>query len=55
MKDETFKVYDPITHAKASFGKCAFCGEEQDLRFGVCFDCADFVKVDKKGNLYTVD
>lgn len=26
------------------FGDCKVCGQHDDLRFGVCFDCADFVK-----------
>lgn len=26
-------------------GRCKVCGKEEDLRFGACFDCADYVKV----------
>jgi hypothetical protein len=25
-------------------GNCKVCGKHDDLRFGACFDCADFVK-----------
>jgi hypothetical protein len=27
----------------AQIGNCQVCGQEEDLRFGTCFDCADFV------------
>jgi hypothetical protein len=28
---------------KERIGCCQVCGREDDLRFGVCFSCADFV------------
>ncbi len=27
----------------AQISKCKICGSEEDLRFGSCFDCSDFV------------
>jgi hypothetical protein len=27
----------------AQIGLCKVCGNEDDLRFGACFDCSDFV------------
>lgn len=31
---------------KDSWGFCKVCGEWKDLRYGVCFHCADHVKTD---------
>ena len=28
-------------------GPCRICGNVEDLRFGVCFDCADYCKTDR--------
>jgi hypothetical protein len=25
-------------------GNCQVCGKDEDLRFGACFDCCDFVQ-----------
>lgn len=33
----------PVYVALAKIGNCKVCGKEDDLRFGSCFDCADFV------------
>jgi len=27
----------------AQIGNCKVCSKEDDLRFGVCFDCCDYV------------
>lgn len=34
------------------WGYCQLCGRYQDLRFGVCFDCANTVKINKNGICY---
>lgn len=28
---------------REQIGHCKICGKEDDLRFGVCFECADYV------------
>ncbi len=30
------------------WGNCVFCGQYQDLRYGVCFDCSGTVPNDKQ-------
>lgn len=31
-----------------TWGHCKACGKYDDLRYGSCFDCADFIVTDEK-------
>jgi len=33
---------------REDWGNCLVCGKHQDRRYGVCFDCSDYVKTDSK-------
>lgn len=41
-KNDTYVIHDQM-------GNCQVCGAYKDLRYGVCFKCADRVMCDNKG------
>lgn len=41
--EEAFAKYPNAKLIHAQMGNCMVCGERQDLRAGVCFDCCDKV------------
>lgn len=41
---------DRVYLVVARIGPCRVCGKEDDLRFGVCFDCCGHVDGEKVGD-----
>jgi hypothetical protein len=37
---------EDVLVSSGTWGNCKVCGKYQDLRYGVCFTCSDWVKSD---------